>query len=114
MKFLLLLLLTSCLPSKGPLVYSLEGKADPVVIDPNEKVTFERISREILVPKCLECHKWVSSEARVLRKLVPGDPENSKIFQSVESGDMPEKGPPLSTGELELMRAYINALVIQD
>ena len=106
-----LITLMSCLPSKGPLQYSLPHEADPVIIQPTEDVSFARISREILIPKCLECHKKIADESWSLKRLTPGQPEKSKLFLSVESGKMPKDAPPLSTKELELLRGYINSLL---
>ena len=104
------MLLVSCVPNKGKLTYSLDGKITQEVTPVTTPATFEQIRNEILVPKCLECHKWVRDEARVKRKLVPGNPDDSELFQVVESGEMPEDAPPLSTRELELIRSYINSI----
>lgn len=106
---LTLFLLVSCLPDKGELIYSLDGKpaVSPVEVEP---VSFATIQTEIL-PKCTECHRWAKTEAGILKRVIPGNPEASKLFRSVESGDMPEDAPPLTTKELELLRGYINSLV---
>jgi hypothetical protein len=106
------LLLAACVPKKGDLNYSLDGKVAEEVTPITVPVTFEQIKNEILVPKCLECHKWVRDEARVKRRIVPGIAEQSELFQSVESGEMPEDAAPLSTRELEMLRSYINSLLV--
>lgn len=115
-----LILAAGCTPDKGKLTYTLPGAPisapereglPPVEAEPvPEVVTFKKIQSEILIPKCAECHRWVNDEARTLRKLVPGDPDASELFQVVESGEMPEDAAPLSTAELELIRAYIQQL----
>lgn len=115
MKIVLVLtsmLLISCVPNKGKLTYSLDGKLSEEITPITTPATFEQIKNEILVPKCLECHKWVRDEARVKRRIVPGKAEDSELFQVVESGEMPEDAAPLSSRELELLRSYINSLLV--
>ena len=106
---LLLFLLSACVPSKGELTYSLDGKPRISPVQ-TEAVSFATIQTEILT-KCTDCHRWAKSEEGVRKRVIPGDPEGSKLFRSVESGEMPEDAPPLSTRELELLRGYINSLV---
>jgi hypothetical protein len=106
---LLTLLIASCVPDKGQLVYSVDGKPRVTPVQ-TEAVSFATIQTEILT-KCTECHRWAKSEDGIKKKLIPGNPEGSKIFQSVQSGEMPEDAPPLTTKELELLRGYINSLV---
>ena len=106
---LILLWLTACAPDKGKLHYSLDGEPD-VTQDPASAPDFSSVQKSILGPKCVECHKWAGDEAKVLSRIVPGDPDRSKLFRSVESGRMPKGAAPLSTRELEVLRAYISAL----
>jgi hypothetical protein len=42
---------------------------------------------------------------------VPGNPEASVFFKEVEDGSMPMNAAPLPTGDLELIRSYIQSLV---
>lgn len=109
---LIIMFLISCVPNKGKLTYSLDGKLTDAITPVSTPATFEQIRNEILVPKCLECHKWVRDEARVKRRIVPGNADESELFQVVESGEMPEDAPPLSSRELELLRSYINSLLV--
>ena len=106
---LVLLILASCVPNKGELVYSMDGKPRVSPVQ-TEAVSFTTIQTEILT-KCTECHRWAKSEAGIKKYIIPGDAEGSEMFQSVRSGEMPEDGPPLTTKELELLRGYINSLV---
>lgn len=106
---LALSLLSACVPDKGDLVYSLDGKPRVSPVE-TEAVSFATIQTEILT-KCTDCHRWAKTEAGIQRFIIPGNPEASELFRSVESGYMPEDGPPLSTKELELLRGYINSLV---
>ncbi len=105
----LIVLLASCVPSKGDLVYTLDGKPRVSPVQ-TEAVSFATIQTEILT-KCTECHKWAKTEDGIKKFIVPGNPEASELFQSVRSGEMPEDAPPLTTKELELLRGYINSLV---
>jgi hypothetical protein len=104
-----LLSFVSCVPDKGALVYSIDGKPRTSPVE-TEAVSFSTIQTEILT-KCTECHRWAKSEAGIKKYIIPGNPDGSEIFQSVRSGEMPEEGPPLTTKELELLRGYINSLV---
>jgi hypothetical protein len=101
--------LVSCVPSKGDLVYSLDGRSRVIPVE-TEAVSFATIQTEILT-KCTECHRWAKTEAGIKKYIIPGNPDGSEIFQSVRSGEMPEDAPPLTTKELELLRGYINSLV---
>lgn len=113
MRFVLLSVLSlafACVPQKGKLQYSVDGRLDELT-PIQEPVSFQRLSSEILVPRCAECHRSIVNEARVLRWVEPGNPDESLLFQVVESGEMPEDSAPLTTRELELVRAYIQGLV---
>jgi len=103
----LLLLLCACVPSKGDLIYSLDGKeTTPVVI---ESVSLAELQSEILV-KCTSCHRWARSEAGILSRVVRGDPDSSVLYLRTQDGSMPEDGAPLSTRELEMIRVFITNL----
>ncbi len=104
------ILCAACVPEKGPLRYSLDGRIDDIT-PVQEPVSFQRLSSEILTPRCAECHRSIVNEARVLRWVVPGNPEESLLFQVVKSGEMPEDSAPLTSKELEVVRAYITGLL---
>lgn len=84
-----------------------------------ESIAFEKLKSDVLVPKCLGCHKAWSNEANFQDdgRMVIGDPDNSKVFKMVKAGRMPvgkkladgtrEKVPALESAELEIMYQYI-------
>lgn len=76
----------------------------------NPTVTFETLTKDVLRPKCLICHNGWTDETRVLKHVVAGDPENSKLYRSVHEGWMPKKVDPVSDAQLAQLRAYILAL----
>ncbi len=108
---LIVIPLMGCVPSKGKLDFSydrLGRETFPV----SGNARFVQLQSKILIPKCLECHRWVNDEQKVQRFVSPGKPEESLLFEILESGEMPEEAPPLSTAELELVREYINSVVV--
>lgn len=79
----------------------------PVVIDPNQQVSFEMLKTSILEPMCLRCHGWVSDQARVDSRITAGNPDSSALFRIVENGSMPVGGPALTLDQLDVVRRYI-------
>lgn len=116
MKYLMLLiifsLLAGCLPTDPK--SSLAFKTNPIPtteeVDPDEKITFETLKNKILTPYCIACHKGFAEEKKLLKKVEPGDPEESELFQVVKDGSMPKDVPPLTSQELDLVRRYIVGL----
>jgi hypothetical protein len=85
----------------------LDGKeSTPVVI---ETVSLTQLQNDILV-KCIDCHRWARTEAGIMSRVVPGDPDNSRLYLRTKDGSMPEGGPELSTRELEMIRVFITNL----
>lgn len=68
---------------------------------------FVTLSSAILGPKCLRCHSWASNEDEILKRVIPGDPENSILYQLVENGSMPAGGPELTDEEKRAIYDYI-------
>jgi hypothetical protein len=50
-----------------------------------------------------------SSEVPKLKRVLPGDAANSYLFQKVVTGAMPRTGGPLTAGDVDLIRQWINA-----
>jgi hypothetical protein len=90
--------------------------------EPPKKVDFAHDILPLLKTRCAECHtngKYkgsfsLDSRAEILKKkgAVPGKSGDSEIIRRVTSTDpderMPSKGEPLSTKEVELLRAWID------
>lgn len=99
--FFLLIFVTACQP-KGALVYSEH---------PATQTGFASVKSSILGPQCVQCHAWANSEDEIRRRVMPGEPEQSSLYQYVADGRMPQGGPELDTAQLEIIRDYINSLV---
>jgi uncharacterized membrane protein len=83
-------------------------------------VTFTAINRQIIVPKCVQCHSATNASAGLNFStyegvvtdgvVVPGHPEQSSIFLQVQSGAMPMGSTPkLTSAELQLLSDWITA-----
>ena len=79
-------------------------------------LTFEKDVRPILKTHCTHCHgEEEKPEGGVdlrLRRFMtdiikPGKPGESKLLEVVRSGEMPEKGKPLSDAEMKLIERWI-------
>lgn len=76
------------------------------------------IDRTVFVPRCVECHGGAKVAARVdlssykavmeSRIVTPGEPERSPLYEAVLENRMP-KGPALSAGQIERIKAWILA-----
>jgi uracil-DNA glycosylase len=101
----LCLFITSCGPKmdRTDLVF----KTKTPNISNLKVVNFEDLKREVLVPHCIGCHKRMDTEEGLARYIVPGQPEQSKLFLAIENGSMPKRANPLSTEYLEFVRRYI-------
>ncbi len=75
---------------------------------------FEGQIAPIMVERCLPCHNSSNAQGGLRlttrtgasKAIVPGSPEKSALYTSVETGKMPPTGP-LSKGQRELIRAWI-------
>lgn len=107
-KFILILslILTSCAKDLG----TAESEVFQIIENLEEGVTFEQLQKQILAPKCLRCHAWVSDEEEVLKRVVPGEPNSSSLYLLVENGSMPVGGPELSALEKDFVATYISGL----
>ena len=120
----ILALASSCLPKLDKTSLKFNGLKNPIQEEISaEFINFETLKKSVLEPKCLACHaKWSDEAAFQSKYIVLGQPDSSKLFDSVKKGRMP-KGPkladgtraivpPLSSKELETIRLYIqNATV---
>jgi hypothetical protein len=104
-------LLCAAVLSFPPLVISAED-SDPV---------FENVIAPILKDRCVDCHNPERQKGELdlttaesfLRGgesgplFEAGDPEHSHLFELVHRGEMPKKGDPLSEGQVEAIRQWI-------
>jgi hypothetical protein len=106
MKTILLLFLIISCGKRSALVF--ETPADAKV------GTFKSLSANVLENKCFGCHKSFKVQDNMQKYINGNDPDTSKLFEVVKNGTMPKKAPPLTSLELEMVRAYImNVEVIE-
>ena len=122
----ILLVLTSCGRNPSQLTFQ-EREHIPgggFLIPGDAPVSFESVQDYILKPKCMSCHSGPDAkpsndpidfttyestmEDRFIPLLIKGDPENSRLYEAVETGDMPVEGT-LSNKEIEFIRDWIVA-----
>jgi mono/diheme cytochrome c family protein len=104
-----MILLTNCGKNSSSPEFSVNDTSN-LSLDPNVKVTFFQIKSEILAPNCLSCHSSAGTETNLKKWIVPGKPDSSSFFTSVENGSMPKNQRPLDTRALELIRNYISQM----
>lgn len=105
----MLMVLQSCLEA-GSDEASVFQIRQPVQAAPDEVVTFEMLKSAIFDNQCLVCHAWAGNEQAVRTRIVPGQPERSRVYLRVEDGSMPIGGPELTLEQLDLLRRYIMEL----
>lgn len=102
----LLFSLQSCLEA-GSDEASVFQIRQPVQIQPSQEVTFAMLQSAIFDNQCKACHAWSTNEAAVRSRIVPGNPQASRVYLRVEDGSMPLGGPELTLEQLDLLRRYI-------
>jgi formylglycine-generating enzyme required for sulfatase activity len=79
------------------------------------EVNFEDKIAPVLIERCVPCHSSVkvmgavrlTTNVAVSRVVVPGAPEKSPLYLTVESGSMPPGGPKLSKDQRDAIRDWI-------
>ena len=84
-----------------------------------DKLPLEKKVRLIFTENCHRCHGEGGSpdadfyvldhESLLASSIVPGKPEESRLFRKVKGGEMPLNGEPLSSGDQETVRQWIAA-----
>ena len=69
--------------------------------------TFSAVSSQILQPKCVTCHSSFGTYSGVMSAVTAGNPSGSALYTMVESGQMPQGGPALSSDEVTLINTWI-------
>ena len=100
---LLLILFTACKIETG----TDESSHFQVFQYANGQVDFTVLHDKVLAPECMQCHSWVNSEAEVLKRIIPGNAEQSTLYQLVKTGQMPSGQPRLTDQALKLVEQYI-------
>ncbi len=88
---------------------------------PAPPITFEQQVLPLMENRCIKCHSGaypagkldVRTRAALVKggskgpSVVPGEPAKSSLYARIRNGQMPLGGPPLSSSEIELVRAWI-------
>ncbi len=111
------ILATSCLDPRY-VDYQAEEKAP-------EDVDFLFVSQQILTPSCVRCHNsgralggvrlddealLLSTDSASAGLLVPGNPDASRLWLSVENDSMPPSSNKLTQDQKDLLRVWISSL----
>jgi hypothetical protein len=123
MKFIFLIYIfiffSSCNGSKGSNENNYypdsAAQTDDLPDDPADYTyTYAELNTKILATKCMTCHSythgWMTSEAGVDTQLVPGDPDNSPLFNrllGIGGSLMPDGGPSLSQADIDYVDNFI-------
>jgi len=94
------------------------------LVQGNAPLNYASLKKYILKPKCMSCHSgpdakpyndpidFSTYETAMVDRFVPlllkGEPEKSRLFKSVDSGEMPEEGT-LHPVEIEFIKQWIKA-----
>jgi mono/diheme cytochrome c family protein len=98
----------------------------PVQLPPHTPSATVRFSKDVLPifqEKCINCHGGEKTSKGLDLKtyaslmagsqngamIVPSDPTNSKLLQSVLSGKMPKRGPALPSEQIQLLMDWVSA-----
>ncbi len=92
------------MPIDAPQLTSIELEMVRSYITSIEIGPFQKLKNEVLVPKCLGCHKKMGDEEN-LKKW------GSKLLLRTQDGTMPKNGTPLNAKEMKLIRDYLNSFV---
>ena len=71
------------------------------------KASFSQLRDKVLVPRCIHCHSEYKTEQGLAPDLIPGHPEQSPLYKTIASGEMPKQDSPLARPLVELVRNYI-------
>ncbi|MFT7640928.1 MAG: hypothetical protein ACI9G1_002672 [Pirellulaceae bacterium] len=110
--------------ASSPAAELIEGPVPPSLLTVDMKATsgrlFDRHVASILAKNCLECHNAKTRKGRLdlSRKatafaggsgnvIMPGDPDNSLVWTSIESDEMPQKRRSLSPSEKRYIQQWI-------
>lgn len=70
-------------------------------------VSFAELNEKIIAPKCVGCHKKMTTEEALSRWINPESLMDSKLLKSTANGSMPKNAPPLTKKELNMIRGFL-------
>jgi hypothetical protein len=100
-----------------------EPSPEPPPVEESEEVSFAEDVFPILQSRCLTCHGGERIEGELVMLsyaeliiggesgavILPGDAENSLLYQLTSTGEMPKRGANLNPSQLEIILQWINA-----
>jgi mono/diheme cytochrome c family protein len=107
----------ACGSDSGSEVAAPAPVVTPVVKASSVPGTYTEINQTIVQPKCIRCHSAsapsdgvnLSTYAGAFAQVVAGNPEQSILYTQVQSGAMPQGGPPLTDAEIQDIYNWIGA-----
>lgn len=126
-----MLLLQSCYRNKSNLIFEniAQITGSRTLIKDTTPIGFTSLKKLILVPKCISCHSgpeakpesdpidFSSYESTMIDRFIPlivkGNPYKGRLFESVESGEMPPK-IRLHAREIDFIKKWIEACAPKD
>ena len=99
------------------------GGVDAFAASPSDGALFQSTIAPILQRRCLKCHNSNNAKGKLSlvslasaleggksgAAIVVGNPDESELMERIESGDMPEEGPPLTEDEIRSIRKWLDA-----
>ena len=71
------------------------------------QVSFKEIKERVLVPHCLKCHRAMNNESFLAQWINLIDPDQSKFYLKVQSGQMPYQRQILDQELQDLILDYV-------
>lgn len=98
------------------------SKTEPPIDQEPNPYGFNWINQNIFQTKCTHCHSGpnprsgydMSTYEGIMALVHPTDPENSLLYMMLEWEEMPPKGPPLTTHELQCIADWIRSGAAND
>ena len=96
---------------------------DAFAASPSDGALFQSTIAPILQNRCLKCHNSNNAKGKLAlvslasaleggksgAAIVVGSPDESELVERIETGDMPEEGPPLTEDEIRSIRKWLDA-----
>jgi len=98
------------------------GGVDASAADPSDGALFRSTIAPILQNRCLKCHNSNNAKGKLSlvslasaleggksgAAIVVRNPDESELMERIESGEMPEEGPPLTENEIRSIRKWLD------
>ena len=75
---------------------------------------FTIIRDKILIPRCLSCHIGFEAHKEVMQYVEPLLPDKSRLFDTINHGQMPQNGVKLADFEINTISTWIRNGALND